>query len=147
MTRVKDNRNRIKDVVSEMQPAQSTNVEAGIRLGYEESAEGHREGATNRVVLLSDALANTGETEAEGILKKIDSARREYGITLFGVGVGSDYGDAFMEQRSPTRATATRRTSVTRRRPARSSSTSSPPTWRSGPATPRPRWRSLTGRP
>ncbi|WP_370739773.1 von Willebrand factor type A domain-containing protein [Streptomyces sp. EN23] len=98
MTRVKGNRNRIKDVVGDMQPAQSTNVEAGVKLGYEESVEGHREGATNRVVLLSDALANTGETEAEGILKKIDSARREYGITLFGVGVGSDYGDAFMEQ-------------------------------------------------
>lgn len=98
MTRVKGNRNRIKGVVEEMQPAQSTNVEAGITLGYEESVKGHRDGATNRVVLLSDALANTGDTEAEGILKKIDSARREYGITLFGVGVGSDYGDAFMEQ-------------------------------------------------
>ncbi|RPK83865.1 von Willebrand factor type A domain-containing protein [Streptomyces sp. ADI98-10] len=98
MTRVKGNRNRIKDAVREMQPAQSTNVEAGITLGYEKSVDGHREGATNRVVLLSDALANTGDTEAEGILKKIDSARREYGITLFGVGVGSDYGDAFMEQ-------------------------------------------------
>ncbi|MFF7007857.1 von Willebrand factor type A domain-containing protein [Streptomyces fimicarius] len=97
MTRVKGNRNRIKDAVEEMQPAQSTNVEAGITLGYEKSVDGHREGATNRVVLLSDALANTGDTEAEGILKKIDSARREYGITLFGVGVGSDYGDAFME--------------------------------------------------
>ncbi|CAM5502528.1 von Willebrand factor type A domain-containing protein [Streptomyces] [Streptomyces griseus] len=97
MTRVKGNRNRIKDAVEEMQPAQSTNVEAGITLGYEKSVDGHREGATNRVVLLSDALANTGDTEAESILKKIDSARREYGITLFGVGVGSDYGDAFME--------------------------------------------------
>lgn len=98
MTRVKDNRNRIKSAVRNMRPAQSTNVEAGITLGYEKSVDGHREGATNRVVLLSDALANTGDTEAEGILKKIDSARREYGITLFGVGVGSDYGDAFMEQ-------------------------------------------------
>lgn len=98
MTRLKGNRNRIKDAVGEMSPAQSTNVEAGITLGYEESVEGHREGATNRVVLLSDALANTGDTEAEGILKKIDSNRREYGITLFGVGVGSEYGDAFMEQ-------------------------------------------------
>ncbi|MBV7248214.1 von Willebrand factor type A domain-containing protein [Streptomyces sp. MW-W600-10] len=97
MTRVKGNRNRIKDAVEEMRPAQSTNVEAGITLGYEKSVDGHREGATNRVVLLSDALANTGDTEAESILKKIDSARREYGITLFGVGVGSDYGDAFME--------------------------------------------------
>ncbi|MFE6700538.1 von Willebrand factor type A domain-containing protein [Streptomyces sp. NPDC057718] len=98
MTRIEGNRNRIKDVVEEMQPAQSTNVEAGITLGYEESVDGHREGATNRVVLLSDALANTGDTEAESILKRIESARREFGITLFGVGVGSDYGDAFMEQ-------------------------------------------------
>ncbi|WP_435238909.1 YfbK domain-containing protein [Streptomyces sp. YPW6] len=98
MTRVKGNRNRIKHAVAEMEPARSTNVEAGVTRGYEESVEGHRGGATNRVVLLSDALANTGDTEAEGILERIDSARREYGITLFGVGVGSDYGDAFMEQ-------------------------------------------------
>ncbi|MFD3903734.1 von Willebrand factor type A domain-containing protein [Streptomyces sp. CB04723] len=98
MTRLGGNRNRIKDVVEELRPAQSTNVGAGVTLGYEESVEGHRKGATNRVVLLSDALANTGDTEAESILEKIDSARREYGITLFGVGVGSDYGDAFMER-------------------------------------------------
>ncbi|WP_439080909.1 YfbK domain-containing protein [Streptomyces sp. WL006] len=98
MTRLGGNRNRIKDVVEDLRPARSTNVGAGVTLGYEESVEGHREGATNRVVLLSDALANTGDTEAESILEKIDSARREYGITLFGVGVGSDYGDAFMER-------------------------------------------------
>ncbi|WP_032749781.1 vWA domain-containing protein [Streptomyces sp. NRRL F-5702] len=98
MTRLGGNRNRIKDVVEKLRPARSTNVGAGVTLGYEESVEGHREGATNRVVLLSDALANTGDTEAESILEKIDSARREYGITLFGVGVGSDYGDAFMER-------------------------------------------------
>ncbi|MFF7875203.1 von Willebrand factor type A domain-containing protein [Streptomyces californicus] len=98
MTRLGGNRNRIRDVVEELRPAQSTNVGAGVTLGYEESVEGHRKGATNRVVLLSDALANTGDTEAESILEKIDSARREYGITLFGVGVGSDYGDAFMER-------------------------------------------------
>lgn len=98
MTRLKDNRNRIRSAVQEMEPAQSTNVEAGITRGYEESVEGHRKGATNRVVLLSDALANTGDTDADGILERIDSARSEYGITLFGVGVGSDYGDAFMER-------------------------------------------------
>ncbi|MEW1611254.1 MULTISPECIES: von Willebrand factor type A domain-containing protein [unclassified Streptomyces] len=98
MTRLKGNRNRIRDVVDAMEPAQSTNVEAGIERGYEESVEGHRKGVNNRVVLLSDALANTGDTDADNILERIDSARREYGITLFGVGVGSDYGDAFMER-------------------------------------------------
>nr|MDT0526399.1 VWA domain-containing protein [Streptomyces sp. DSM 41633] len=82
----------------EMRTARSTNVEAGITRGYEESVKGHRKGVTNRVVLLSDALANTGDTSADTILERIDSARREYGITLFGVGVGSEYGDAFMER-------------------------------------------------
>ncbi|MEW2180248.1 von Willebrand factor type A domain-containing protein [Streptomyces sp. NPDC005406] len=98
MTRLKDHRGKIREAVDSMEPADSTNVGAGVRRGYEEAVDGHRKGANNRVVLLSDALANTGETDADAILERIDSARRDYGITLFGVGVGSDYGDAFMEQ-------------------------------------------------
>lgn len=98
MTRLKDHREKVHDAVDSMEPADSTNVGAGVRRGYEEAVDGHREGANNRVVLLSDALANTGETDAEAILERVDSARRDHGITLFGVGVGSDYGDAFMEQ-------------------------------------------------
>ncbi|MEV0091641.1 von Willebrand factor type A domain-containing protein [Streptomyces sp. NPDC050738] len=98
MTRVKDHRNRIHDIVDSLEATDSTNLEAGIRTGYDVAVEGHRKGATNRVVLLSDALANTGETSADKILKRIDGARRDHGITLFGVGVGSDYGDALMER-------------------------------------------------
>ncbi|MEU9860558.1 von Willebrand factor type A domain-containing protein [Streptomyces sp. NPDC047971] len=98
MTKVKGQRERIHGIVDELRTTSSTNVEAGVRTGYDVAVEGHREGATNRVVLLSDALANTGDTDARSILDRIDKERREYGITLFGVGVGSDYGDAFMEQ-------------------------------------------------
>ncbi|WP_328888978.1 vWA domain-containing protein [Streptomyces sp. NBC_00316] len=98
MTRLRDHRGKIRDAVDSMEPTDSTNVEAGIRRGYEEAVDGHRQGANNRVVLLSDALANTGETDADAILERIDAARRDYGITLFGVGVGSDYGDALMER-------------------------------------------------
>lgn len=98
MTRLRDHRGRIRDRVDSMEPTDSTNVEAGIRRGYEEAVDGRVEGAENRVVLLSDALANTGETDAEAILERIGSARRDHGITLFGVGVGSDYGDALMER-------------------------------------------------
>ncbi|MFF2135757.1 von Willebrand factor type A domain-containing protein [Streptomyces sp. NPDC058193] len=98
MTRLQGNRTKVRDAVEAMEPADSTNVAAGVQQGYDEAVEGHRKGATNRVVLLSDALANTGETDAEAILERIDDAREEYGITLFGVGVGSDYGDALMEQ-------------------------------------------------
>ncbi|MFJ2701911.1 VWA domain-containing protein [Streptomyces sp. NPDC087428] len=98
MTRLRDHRGRVHDAVDSMEATDSTNVEAGVRRGYEEAVDGHRKGANNRVVLLSDALANTGETDADAILERIGSARREYGITLFGVGVGSDYGDALMER-------------------------------------------------
>ncbi|NUL10139.1 vWA domain-containing protein [Streptomyces lunaelactis] len=98
MTRVASSRDRIHTVIDSLEPTDSTNVEAGVRTGYDEAVEGRRRGATNRVVLLSDALANTGETKADAILDRIDDARREYGITLFGVGVGSEYGDALMER-------------------------------------------------
>ncbi|MFF1506093.1 von Willebrand factor type A domain-containing protein [Streptomyces sp. NPDC058326] len=98
MTRVGDARGRIREVVDALETSASTNVEAGVTTGYDVAVEGHRKGATNRVVLLSDALANTGATEAGTILERIDEERREYGITLFGVGVGSEFGDAFMEQ-------------------------------------------------
>ncbi|MFG2332088.1 von Willebrand factor type A domain-containing protein [Streptomyces sp. NPDC048604] len=98
MTRVGGARDRIRAVVNGLETTSSTNVEAGVRTGYDVAVEGRRKGATNRVVLLSDALANTGDTDAQSILRRIDESRRSYGITLFGVGVGSDYGDAFMEQ-------------------------------------------------
>ncbi|MFW6693606.1 YfbK domain-containing protein [Streptomyces sp. MAR4 CNX-425] len=98
MTAVGGAEDRIHDAVEELQPTDSTNVEAGMTRGYDVAVDGHRKGATNRVVLLSDALANTGATDAGTILDRIAAAREDYGITLFGVGVGSEYGDALMER-------------------------------------------------
>ncbi|MEU8850496.1 von Willebrand factor type A domain-containing protein [Streptomyces sp. NPDC048564] len=98
MTRVNDNRAEIHDAIDTLEPTDSTNLGAGMERGYETAVEGLRKGATNRVVLVSDALANTGDTDADTILERISTERREHGITLFGVGVGSDYGDALMER-------------------------------------------------
>ncbi|MFC8985223.1 von Willebrand factor type A domain-containing protein [Streptomyces sp. NPDC057115] len=98
MTRLGGHRGRVHDAVAGLRPAQSTNLAAGVETGYATAVEGLRKGATNRVVLVSDALANTGETDADAILERISGSRREHGITLFGVGVGSDYGDALMER-------------------------------------------------
>ncbi|MGK9459302.1 YfbK domain-containing protein [Streptomyces sp. G6] len=98
MTRLGERRGRIHDAIDSLEPAQSTNLGAGVETGYDTAVEGRREGATNRVVLVSDALANTGDTDADAILERIADERREHGITLFGVGVGSDYGDALMER-------------------------------------------------
>jgi Ca-activated chloride channel family protein len=98
MTRLEGNRDEIHDALDDLDVQDSTNLGAGVEKGYETAVEGLRRGATNRVVLVSDALANTGDTDADSILEKIAGERREHGITLFGVGVGSDYGDALMER-------------------------------------------------
>ncbi|WP_416979380.1 YfbK domain-containing protein [Streptomyces sp. T028] len=98
MTRLGDHRARVHGAIDRLEPDDSTNLGAGVETGYDTAVEGLRRGATNRVVLVSDALANTGDTDADAILERIDTDRREHGITLFGVGVGSDYGDALMER-------------------------------------------------
>ncbi|MER6422327.1 von Willebrand factor type A domain-containing protein [Streptomyces sp. NPDC001137] len=98
MTRLGGHRGEIHDAIDGLEPTYSTNLGAGVETGYATAVEGRRKNATNRVVLISDALANDGDTDPDSILDRISSARREYGITLFGVGVGSDYGDALMER-------------------------------------------------
>ncbi|MFC8434611.1 von Willebrand factor type A domain-containing protein [Streptomyces sp. NPDC057253] len=98
MTRLGGHRDRIHKAIDGLEPTYSTNLGAGVETGYRTAVKGLREGATNRVVLISDALANDGDTDPDAILDRIDTARREHGITLFGVGVGSDYGDALMER-------------------------------------------------
>jgi Ca-activated chloride channel family protein len=98
MTRLGGHRGEIHDAIDSLEPTYSTNLGAGVETGYATAVEGRREHATNRVVLISDALANQGDTDADAILDRISTSRREYGITLFGVGVGSDYGDALMER-------------------------------------------------
>ncbi|MDC2953583.1 von Willebrand factor type A domain-containing protein [Streptomyces gilvifuscus] len=98
MTRLAGHRGKVHDAIDELETEDSTNLGAGVEKGYATAAEGLRKGATNRVVLVSDGLANTGDTDPDTILERISRERRDHGITLFGVGVGSDYGDALMER-------------------------------------------------
>ncbi|MDF2711866.1 MAG: hypothetical protein K0R62_7518 [Nonomuraea muscovyensis] len=74
-----------------------TNLEAGVVAGYQEAARAFRPAATNRVILLSDGLANQGETAWQAILDRVkEHAGRQ--VTLLTVGVGREYGDELMEQ-------------------------------------------------
>jgi Ca-activated chloride channel homolog len=76
----------------------STHLESGLRLAYDRAAAAFRPGAENRVILISDGVANLGTGTAADILTHIDAARRQ-GITLavFGVGRGT-YNDEMLEQ-------------------------------------------------
>ncbi len=88
----------IRAALLPLRPGSSTNVQQGLDLGYAMALRQKRSGATSRVLLLSDGVANTGDTTVQGILSRVESARRE-GIFLscFGVGMGN-HNDAILEQ-------------------------------------------------
>lgn len=88
----------IIDAIERLTPEGATFVEAGLRLGYEEAQVVYDPERINRVVLLSDGVANVGETGPEGILSLIDEQAKQ-GIDLVTVGFGlGDYNDTLMEQ-------------------------------------------------
>jgi Ca-activated chloride channel family protein len=96
MTRASE-RSKLHKAIDALSADGSTNLEAGLTTGYAVARAGFREGATNRVILLSDGLANTGNTEADPILAQVREQAGK-GIALLCVGVGSEYGDALMER-------------------------------------------------
>ena len=92
------NSDRILDAIYSLHPEGVTNAEAGLRLGYAMAMEAFKRDGINRVILCSDGVANTGETEANAILEEIDR-HVERGVTLTTIGFGMDnYNDTLMEQ-------------------------------------------------
>lgn len=90
-------RERIRQAINAIQPSGSTNLLAGLQLGYATARRSFDAKQINRVVLCSDGVANVGQTEAEAVLKAV-AADRQQGITMTCVGVGyGTYNDAFLE--------------------------------------------------
>lgn len=88
----------IRRAISELRPEGSTNAEEGLRLAYDLADEGWRQGASNRILLCSDGVANVGATGPESILARIGKeAQRGIALTTIGFGMGN-YNDALMEQ-------------------------------------------------
>ncbi|WP_460625605.1 vWA domain-containing protein [Intrasporangium mesophilum] len=88
----------IDRAVDSLHPQESTNAEAGLTLGYNLARSMHTEGRMSRVVLVSDGVANVGDTSPNGILERISTQARA-GTNLISVGVGIEtYNDQLLEQ-------------------------------------------------
>ncbi|HLA96986.1 MAG TPA: von Willebrand factor type A domain-containing protein [Anaerolineales bacterium] len=91
-------REAILEAIYSLRPEGATNAEAGLRLGYQLAMQAYRPGATNRVILCSDGVANVGQTGPDAILDEIRGYVQE-GITLTTVGFGmGNFNDVLMEQ-------------------------------------------------
>lgn len=75
----------------------STNLAGGLDVAYRLAAQSYQPGQTNRVVLLSDGVANLGATDADHVQGKVARYRTQ-GIALSSIGVGSGaYNDDMLE--------------------------------------------------
>lgn len=93
-----DDADEIIDAIYDLNAGGSTNAEAGLITGYDMFDEYYRRDAVNRVVLLSDGVANVGNTGPGSILEEIGERAIE-GIDLVTIGVGiSTYNDVLLEQ-------------------------------------------------
>ncbi len=73
-----------------------TDLSGGLHAGYALAQSNYGEGRLNRVVLISDGIANVGETDQNVIAEASHFAEREE-IYLVGVGVGDGFNDTLMD--------------------------------------------------
>lgn len=93
----RDDSRTLQDAIDRLRPRGSTDLHAGLRAGYDIADKAHQPAYSNRVVMITDALANTGVTDQEmiGMIGKYYDTRR---IRLSGVGVGRNFNDALLDR-------------------------------------------------
>jgi len=82
--------------VDELEPRGSTDLHAGLVEGYRLAEQFHNPAKLNRVLLVTDAIANTGELSPElmGSISRFYDTKK---IALSGIGVGLDFNDELLD--------------------------------------------------
>jgi Ca-activated chloride channel homolog len=94
----------IKNKIDRISPRGSTNLWGGTERGYSYVKKNYRPGYINRVLLISDGLANVGITDSAKIHEYVLKLKDNDGITLSTFGVGLDYNESLMTDMAETGA-------------------------------------------
>ncbi|MCK5801300.1 MAG: von Willebrand factor type A domain-containing protein, partial [Lentisphaeria bacterium] len=93
-----DRKDVLLKAVEKLQPGGPTQFDAGLELGYAMATAGFKAGASNRIIIMSDGVANLGELDPEVMLTKVGEHRRK-GIYLSVLGFGAGtYDDDLLER-------------------------------------------------
>jgi Ca-activated chloride channel homolog len=90
-------REAVRQLIRGIEPGSSTNLHAGLMLGYREALRSYNREATNRVILLTDGIANRGVTDPTQIARE-SLAFNDKGIDLSTIGVGLDLNKDLLHQ-------------------------------------------------
>lgn len=92
-----DNPKTLIAAVNAINPGSSTNLHAGLMLGYEEVLKHFDTKRTNKVILLSDGIANAGVVDPEQIVAD-SKTFNDKNIDLTTIGLGLEYNDVLMNR-------------------------------------------------
>jgi Ca-activated chloride channel homolog len=93
--RVGWDKQRIRNLVEDINPRGWTNLGGGMQEGFRQVEKNTGKEYINRVILLSDGLANQGITDPHR-LQSIAKRQRDHSISLSTIGVGLDYNENLM---------------------------------------------------
>jgi Ca-activated chloride channel homolog len=91
-----ENPREVKELIEGLEPRGSTNLCGGLMEGVDQAHRYINSERINRVILLSDGLANTGITNHAQIARMVRSAKAR-GITVSAIGLGLDYDENLMQ--------------------------------------------------
>jgi Ca-activated chloride channel family protein len=92
--RVED-KDALKEKIQSIEASGSTALYAGVKMGADQIQEFFSDKRINRVILLSDGLANVGPSSTRE-LRRLGSDLAERGISVTTIGVGDDYNEDLM---------------------------------------------------
>lgn len=81
--------------IEAIQPGGSTNLSGGLFRGQDEVERNLKTGQVNRVILMSDGLANRGISDSKALAQQVQKVAQR-GISVTTMGVGADYNEDLM---------------------------------------------------
>lgn len=96
------NKEALKNAVDKITARTATNLSGGMLEGYAQVKSTRKEGYVNRVLLLTDGLANEGITDPEQLKKLVEKKYQENGIALSTFGLGADYNEDLLTMLAET---------------------------------------------
>lgn len=91
-----ENKPRIVELIQGIHPGNSTALHDGWEEGGKQVGQHLLPGGLNRVLLLSDGLANVGKTNPDDIATDVNRLARE-GVSTSSMGLGDDYNEDLLE--------------------------------------------------
>lgn len=84
-------RQRLHQIIDSIYPGGRTFLSGGLEKGYRQARVGRRKGYLNRVLLISDGLANVGVVDRDDLRRRAgEMAERNISVSTFGVGYEFD---------------------------------------------------------